>query len=492
MNLGKLNIVIRPRSAFEGLDLGFAVASQWFTTLWLLWIGTALPLVLLIHALCFAHPLIALLLSWWAKPLFETPLLYWLSRRIFNEAPSVQTIFRSVPTIVRPQLLTRLFWRRFSPSRSFYMPVIFLEVMKGKDYAKRADILGSNQSAGYALTFICFLFELLVYVSVVFLIEIMVPEALVPSAGLNLLFNTQGGGALASNLLAILAMSLIAPFYIAAGFSLYLTRRTLLEAWDIELRFKRLMAREKTRTQFLSLAFLCFFLFPGNVALLPLADASAQASAPAFVLDKKNAKQRIGKILKSDDFGSEKTVTYWRLRSFRQQGEPQSNFLGDFFTMLIRFVSFVVKPVLWIAGGTLFVFFLYAASKALGFSRPLKRKTVLKPPAALFGLSLAPDSMPDDIVGAARMRLAAGDERAALSHLYRGALSHLIYQSFLEIPASATEGECMAHVRKSRPGEEALFFRELTLVWLKMAYGHIRPDARQVMSLCREWGNYYA
>jgi len=128
--------------------------------------------------------------------------------------------------------------------------------------------------------------------------------------------------------------------------------------------------------------------------------------------------------------------------------------------------------------------------------------------------------MPDDVAGAAKKRLAAGEARAALSLLYRGALSHLIYQmgqsppvqkaqgspcllyrgalshliyqSFLEIPASATEGACLALVRKNRPGEEFLFFRELTQVWLEMAYGHIRPDTGQVASLCRKWSDYFA
>lgn len=488
MHPDKLDIVIRPRSAFEGLDLGFALASRWFITHWLLWVGTALPLVLLIHCLCFSHPLLALLLCWWAKPLFETPLLYWLSRRIFREAPDVETILKSIHTLVRPRLLARLTWRRFSPARSFFMPVIFLEGMRGRDFAQRAAVLGANQSAGYALSVICLLFELLVYVSLLFLIHILIPEAIRPVAGHELLFSAQGAAALVSNTMAVLAMSLIAPFYVSAGFLLYLTRRTELEAWDIELRFKRLMSRKKASAKGLSILFLIFCLFAFNAA----PGQAARASAPAAEPERAAAKQRIEKILKSEDFGGEKTVTVWRLRSFKQEEASGSSFWEDFFTWLIRLVAFVVKPMLWIAGGTLFVLFLYAALKYLGFSRPQARNARLNPAAELFGLPLAPDSLPDDVAGAAKRHLAAGEARAALSLLYRGALSHLIYQSFLEIPASATEGECMALVRKNRPGEEFFFFRELTQVWLEMAYGHIRPDTGRVAALCRNWSDYFA
>ena len=38
-------------------------------------------------------------------------------------------------------------------------------------------------------------------------------------------------------------VSLIAPFFVASGFSLYLNQRTLLEAWDIELIFRRMTTR---------------------------------------------------------------------------------------------------------------------------------------------------------------------------------------------------------------------------------------------------------
>ena len=488
MNIDRLTIVLRPRPPFEGLDLGFAAASRWFLTLWLLWMATAVPVFLLINSLCFSRPWIALLIVWWVKPLFETPLLYWLSRRIFNEAPDCKTVLRAIPGILRPRLLSRLTLRRLSPARSFTMPVLFLEGMRGKDYARRSAVLGADQSAGYALTFICFLFEGVAAMSVLLLIQFMVPEPLLPFGIYGLLAQADGLAALLPNLIAFAAMSLVAPFYIAGGFLLYLNRRTLLEAWDIELKFKAMALRKTAGARFLSLLFCFFWLLSAGLVF----STPAQAVPPAASIDKETAEQRIEQVLESDDFGREETRTYWRLQSFEQSSGAESRFLEDFFTRLIRFVVLMAEPVAWTAGGILFVFFLYTVARYFGFSKQTARKAPFKPPEALFGLSLTPASMPRDIAGHAEKHMAAGDMRAALSLLYRGALSSLVYRSFLEIPGSATEGECRALVQKSRPDEEFRFFRELTETWLQMAYGHVKPERQQVEALCRRWSEYYA
>ena len=487
MNIDRLIIVLRPRPAFEGLDLGFAAASRWFFPLWLLWLAAAAPIFLLIHGLCFRYPLIALLITWWAKPLFETPLLYWLSRRIFNEAPDFKTVLQDVPALIRPRLISRLTLRRLSPARSFTMPVLFLEGMRGKDYARRSAVLGANQSAGYALTLICFLFEWVAALSVLLLIELMVPKPLLPSGIYGLVAQADGLGALLPNLIALAAMSVVAPFYIAGGFLLYLNRRTRLEAWDIELKFKAMVRRKTAGTSLICLV-ACLFLFfsAGPGSSLPAQAASASAS-----LDKETAGKRIEKVLQSEDFGREETRTYWRLKSFRQSSGAEPHSLEGIFSALIRFFVLVAEPVAWTVGGILFVFFLYAGARYLGFSKQTARKAPFKPPESLFGLSLRPASMPEDISGHAKKHLAAGDTRAALSLLYRGALFSLVYRSFLDIPESATEGECRALVRKSRPDEEYHFFRELTEAWLQVAYGHMPPERRRVEALCCSWSDYY-
>jgi hypothetical protein len=483
MNVDQLNIVLRPRSPFEGLDLGFAAASRYFLTLWLLWLAAALPVIVASHALLLKSRILALLLLWWAKPLFEAPILCWLSKRIFNQEPSIRTIIRSLPAISLSRFFPRLTWRRFSPNRSFYAPVMLLEGMRGKDYADRAAVLGSNQTAGLALTFICFLFEILLLGSMLILVDLFVPDLFFETGFYGWLFQAEGFAGVLPLWLAILAMSAIAPFYVAAGFLLYLTRRTILEAWDIELKFKRLLRRRKGMKQ-IAAAILVLALNVAPSALFPPVALSSQ-------IDKQSAKQRIDRILSSEDFGSHKTVNYWRLKQFDAELDDERHFpFQDVFSFLAQSLALMVKFSLWIAGGIILALFFYFLAKNIGISGT-RREKPSPPPAELFGLPLSPESMPGDIAGEAARLLEAGRVRAALSLLYRGALFHMIHESLLEIPASATEGECICMVRKHRPEMEARYFHKLTNTWLGMAYGHIRPHHQTVAFLLSGWGEFY-
>ena len=48
---------------------------------------------------------------------------------------------------------------------------------------------------------------------------------------------------LATSLAYAACVGFLEPFYVAAGFALYLNRRVDLEAWDVEQEFRRAFAR---------------------------------------------------------------------------------------------------------------------------------------------------------------------------------------------------------------------------------------------------------
>lgn len=484
MDLNKVNIAIRPREAYEGLDLGFAMASKWFISLWALWIVTALPVVILTHGLCFKYPGIALFIIWWLKPVFETPILYWLSRIIFNTRPDMKTMYTSIFSIIRPQLFSRLTVRRLSPSRSFYMPVILLENLKGKDYSQRTAVLGHNQNAGFTLTWICSLFECVLFMSAIFLFMVLIPDELASFKNFAFFSDHSFFAILARNIILILCMSLIAPFYIASGFALYLTQRTRLEAWDIELNFKRLVARKKDKGLGITAMIIACGFFLAMV--IPL--SSAQASG----ITKHDSKKLIEEVLKNEDFGQKKTVSSWKLKSLTKPQKTKPLDFGDIFEALARFFTIILKPILWAAGGIMFACFLYFTAKHMDLIHKKDREKPFKPPEDLFGLKLTKESLPSDITGEVRVRLAENDLRGALSLLYRGTLYFLIFKDLIEIPGSATEGECVARVEKKGEKDKTIFFRDLTNAWLNMAYGHIRPERQKIESLCLTWDHYYS
>lgn len=488
MDLNNVQIEIRPRQPFEGLDLGFRMASAWFFKLWLLWLGTAIPMAFSVCLLLRNHPLLALLAVWWLKPVYETSLLYWLSRAIFNERPEIKNVLKKSFSIIRPKLLSRLTIRRFSPSRSFYMPVLMLENMTGSDYSERTSILGGNQPAGFILTFICFLFENMLYFSGIILIMVLAPEG--AGGEIASFFFGDGYGyswsSWVETAIYILAMSVMAPFYIAAGFSLYITRRTRLEAWDIELNFKRLIRRKKegsSRTTFTAALILTCAI--GFMAL----------SAPEIMAsDMDESRQVIERVLQHEDFGKTEKKEQWQLKDFKLK-ETELEQPKDFFRFLesiARFVASLVKPLIWLAAGILAAFILYYILAKTDFlGGILKERKIYIPPEELFGLKMTKASLPENIPGEAARLLDAGDFRGALSVLYRGALYRLVYRYSLEIPASATEGECVTMVSLNRTQDEIGYFRELTRVWLEMAYGHIRPDPVIMESLLKGWRKVY-
>jgi len=485
--LNAVNIEVRPRPPYEGLDLGFIMAARWFLKLWGLWAVTALPAGCIALLLFYKTPVWGGMLFWWLKPVFETPLLYWVSRKVFNEDPRIQPMLRNMAGILKPQLVRRLTTRRLSLSRSFFMPVMLLENMRGNAYRLRTGILGRNQSAGVVLTCICFLFEGVIYFSVLGLCQLMIPQSFDVSL-FDAFFGSGTASQVASHILGIFAMSLVAPFYICAGFALYLSRRTSLEAWDIEMNFKRLIKRKKAgqtrKNHGATLA--AILLACGMMLVLGVSDLKASGRKSP-----QTAKQIITDVLAHEDFGREETVTHWKLKDIFKNREKKNLEFPNFFQAFAEFMSMAIKPLIWAVCGTLAVFMGYYLVKYARGDRGLSKGKKTTPAQELFGLKISADTLPEDIPAETAAFIDTRDFRAALSLLYRGTLYRLVFEELIDIPKSATEGECIRLVEKNTDPETAVFFKSLTGVWLKLAYGHIRPERQTIESLCAQWQGLY-
>jgi hypothetical protein len=242
MDLDRVSAVIRPRTAWESIDLGFALARHWFLPLWGLWWMAVLPIGGLLLLALRDHTDLWLLAIWWLKPLYESLLLFWLSRALFGDAQPVARTARQLRHAFPPRLWPHLLWRRLSLARSFTMPVTLLERLSGRARRERLRILRGGSGAAAWLTMICVHLESLLWLSALLLIAFMIPEHL-PALDLRAaLFDDDSTLYWLGTLSMLAALSVIAPFYVAAGFALYLGRRTELEAWDLELRFRRGLA----------------------------------------------------------------------------------------------------------------------------------------------------------------------------------------------------------------------------------------------------------
>src|SRR5205085_9151109 len=113
----------------------------------------------------------------------------------------------------------------------------------------------------------------------------------------------------------------------------------------------------------------------------------------------------------------------------------------------------LLRVAAWIAESTRYVVWLVAFVAAALLAAYLVRvarsesladdDTRSLTPSHVRELDIRPESLPRDVGAAARALWERGEQRAALSLLYRGMLSRLVHVHRVPIRASSTEGDCL-------------------------------------------------
>ena len=253
MNMDTIKVAIRPMSTPQALDLGMVMARQWFIPLWQIWLGMALPIYLVFYLgglwldINFALSIGAYggLVFWWFKPLYEKPMVLWLGQALFADAPRVKTSILSGWRQILTHAPTLLISKRLSLQRQLLLPILLLEQPDNKQFKARTQILSRGQGSGLGWhTTVMLHIEMILGIATLVLIWQLMPTQFVKTETLFTLIE-QGPlwAELGWAIIYFLAASIVAPFFIAGGFAVYLTKRCLLEGWDIELVFKQLRHR---------------------------------------------------------------------------------------------------------------------------------------------------------------------------------------------------------------------------------------------------------
>jgi hypothetical protein len=98
-------------------------------------------------------------------------------------------------------------------------------------------------------------------------------------------------------------------------------------------------------------------------------------------------------------------------------------------------------------------------------------------PTHVRDLDIRPESLPDDVGGAALELWERGEHRAALALLYRGVLSRLAHLHAVPIRDSTTEGDCLALAAIHLPAAAASYAERSIRVWQRAVYGNAEPTA---------------
>ena len=490
MRLEQATAVLRPRRSWEAIDLGFHMARRWFLPLWLMWMTTAFPLFLLLHLLMPGSFGFALLLFWWLKPLYEPMMIDWLGRALFNEETPIPEQLRRFPGILPRGLPGNLTWRRLFPSRSFFLCIQQLEGLHGEVCSKRMKLLlTTNPNSGW-LTVLMLHIESILYMGLIGLVIMLLPETVEFNFGLLDSISHSSTVAWANSIFYLLAASIVAPFYVAAGFSLYINSRTDLEAWDIEIDFRRIARESAQRAQVRP--------FPGStLVFMVLMATSILLTCPgtADALDRQEARESIAEVLSHEDFGKTVTRTEWRAidetgtESDARSGMDPGLWNLEWLAMLLRLLAYAVIALFsgWL------VFRIVQNLGALQL--PRKHRTAATGSEEHRLLQPDPeedDDIPENPVNAVMMLCEEGQLRQAMSLLYRATILHYIRLQKLDIPDSATEGECLHLVRQNRPQQEHRYFETLTRSWQGLAYAGYSPSPEELITLCRQWPAVYS
>ncbi|HKJ72362.1 MAG TPA: DUF4129 domain-containing protein [Gammaproteobacteria bacterium] len=483
MDLERIETVLRPRTPAESVDLGMLLARRWWPRLTAAWLLTALPALVLTHLLLWNHLVVAGVVLWWLKPLYEKAPLHFLGRAFFGDPPRLPAMTRHPGRFLGRELLADLTWGRLRPHRSFAAPVALLEGLHGRARRRRLDILERNQSTASWLTVVFAHFEAVLYLSLLVAAWSLVPEHLAPDL-LSRLRQPSGALLAADNLLLFLVMGATAPFYVAGGFTLYLNRRVALEAWDTELAFRRIRRRLTTGSARIAAVLVLAAMVGLSGRHAPVLAAPAPGAA---LTERKAASRAIDEVLADDDFGQEETRTVWEPR-FRS-GNDAGGGHPDWLAALGRLLAMGGEGLLWLLAGAAVAALMVALGRRLRRVRPPRRQGGPDGagPQVLFGLTVTPQSLPTDVAGAARALCRQGRTREALSLLYRASIARLIERFEVAIPAGATEGECLQRARSVLGDDGRRLFADLTGAWQELAYGHRAPEADCVEALCRDW-----
>jgi len=525
MRAEDLSIALRPRSGWAAIELGFALARRHYGRVLAAWLLASLPVLAVVLAVCALLDLLWLapLLMWWLKPAFERIVLQIYAGAVFARPPGVREAVLGQRRLGLRGLPGWLTWRRLSPLRSMLMPVDLLEGLRGRARGKRCNVLARRDSGPAAVLLLVLLhIEAILLFSVIGLVVLLVPIDFMGAAA-ELMWDTlfEEPPAWAQVLLAVLGWacsSAIAPFYVGGGFALYLNRRIHLEAWDLELAFRRMAARvAPVATRLAAVPALAVLVVA--LSLLPAAPAQAvepmgcpppgAAGDPGAGTGGKTRKggdhlwparlrdpeaprptDGFGRVFGEDDgqadafvvlaaqtladeFTPTRTQTTWLPRDRDDDGDSARR-TSDAMAAVGRVFAFIAEHILWIALGIVLVLV------AVMLVRWRPRMGLPGVPRAAWRQRFGVDrdteaALPDDLVGEARGLWAAGQPRAALALLYAGAVAVLVERSGRPLPAGSTEAQCLRHARSLGDPGFRRGFEPIVRHWQAIAYAHRVP-----------------
>jgi hypothetical protein len=520
MRIEQLTVRLRARSDWEAIELGMALVRRHAGAIWKPWLWLTLPVFALLNlgAWWIDQFWVAALLMWWLKPVFDRIPLYVMSRAVFGSVPGTRETLRAQAGWGLRMLPHLLSWRRLSPVRSLYLPIDLLEGVQGERLRQRRRVLG-GQAYGTAilLTFACLHFELVLVLGGVAAVAMYLPQDLLPDS-MQAAFRVAAIEwpvwlHLAWNALAWAAVSVIEPFYVGAGFGLYLNRRTQIEAWDLEIVFRKLRARLSAAAPLMLVASLWLGAAgvadaqerhgapPAPPAATPQeeGEGDAKPTPPTLPLvfgdqrvDERAFRKAADQAYRDPLLGRQHVQSRWERRQ-PEDRKPKDIADGDsaWLAGIGTVLAFIGEWGLWIVVGVLVLALLATVRYWWPWMRGIARSAPTAPDAPQTDALVLPEALPDDIATAARALWRDGRPRHALALLYRASVDSMSRLADIVLPPGATEAECLRASRRMPQAEDRQAFARIVRTWQYAAYAERLPADDEFDALVGELQQRY-
>ncbi len=497
MNVEELAAAVRPRAPWEATDLGIVMVRHWWRRIYGPWLLLYLGLTLFLLFPAQHNPLWIVLGVWLAKPALDRVVLFVLSRALFGAATSPSEALRAFLKMAFSwRALFEVTLMRPRPHRALILPVDMLE---GGSYEssrlRKHAITRELFPVSLCVSSLFLLFEAIAILGAFGLYFLVFPERAETINAFGMPPETL------ASIAYVLAVAVLEPFYVGVNFSLYLNQRTKLEFWDLKIAFQQIRARwDKSRFRSVvaqsALLALCLLGAPNllraqDTETSPESSSFEAVSDPLPTSQKPRAaweyREEAKRILKEEPFNQRHQTEYrWVPRWKPKRSElPQVSLSGMAGLTKILFYGLALLGI----GSVVFFIFraLFRASDPVPGDAPIVPEARPQPS---FHAIIDKETLPRDILRAAREHYTRGDLRKALSFLFRGALVRLADNGSLQLTEFATEGECIRAVRGNLGGELSVFFADLVLAWQKVAYGHRSLEPSHFETLCRDWDKH--
>ena len=243
MRIDTLALQMRPRAPHEAADLGVRLCQKHAREVYRCYLVLAIPMALLAMALFEVRPWLPILVMWLAKPWLNRAVLFVLARAAFGQESRVADLWREQRTALWSRLILTWTWLRLSPWRSFTLPVYQLEGHSLFQIRRRVRQLRRRYSGAALMVTLSFWLAQIGFASALLSLAFWFSPQ---GQGFDIGNVMEGQGSMPAqwmtSLAYVVAVLILEPFYVAAGFGMYLNRRAELEAWDIEQEFRRAFA----------------------------------------------------------------------------------------------------------------------------------------------------------------------------------------------------------------------------------------------------------